>query len=56
MILECAGGVVTDMKGKQLDFSHGAKLIENYGIFASSKENHSQWISKLSSLFELYVC
>lgn len=56
VILECAGGVVTDIKGKRLDFSHGAKLVDNYGIFASLKENHSQWVSMLSSLFALYVC
>jgi len=38
-----AGGVVTDMRGAPLDFSHGAKLVKNRGVVASaSKDLHDK--------------
>ncbi|KAK9457053.1 hypothetical protein V1511DRAFT_496071 [Dipodascopsis uninucleata] len=37
-----AGGVVTDMYGKELDFSQGRTLKNNKGIVAASKEIHSK--------------
>jgi len=36
VVCEEAGGVVSDTDGKPLDFSHGAKLLENRGILATS--------------------
>ena len=36
VVCEEAGGVVTDTDGKALDFTHGAKLLENRGILATS--------------------
>ena len=50
VVLECAGGIVTDIHGKILDFSHGAKLVENYGIVASTPEKHSIFINQLQSV------
>lgn len=42
LILQEAGGVVTDANGIPLDFSCGAKLKSNYGVLgASEKELHS---------------
>jgi len=40
IVLEEAGGRVTDMYGKPLDFSCGAKLFNNQGIIASNGEIH----------------
>jgi len=36
VVCEEAGGLVTDTDGKALDFTHGAKLLENRGILATS--------------------
>lgn len=36
LLVECAGGRVTDMTGAPLDFSHGERLRENRGIVATN--------------------
>lgn len=36
VVCEEAGGLVTDTDGKELDFTHGDKLLENRGILATS--------------------
>jgi HAL2 family 3'(2'),5'-bisphosphate nucleotidase len=36
VVLAEAGGVVTDARGRRLDFSRGAKLTENEGVVASA--------------------
>lgn len=41
LILEEAGGQVTDMHGKLLDFSTGKKLLNNQGVVASNGVLHS---------------
>ena len=35
-----AGGRVTDIHGRELDFSHGRRLEENRGIVASNGRVH----------------
>ena len=40
IVLEEAGGRITDLKGNALDFSHGRKLLQNTGVFASNGHLH----------------
>jgi len=40
--VEQAGGVVTDVFGKPLDFSKGTRLVDNRGIIASNGRFHEQ--------------
>ncbi len=40
IVLEEAGGRVTDLNGKAFDFTHGRKLIANTGLFASNALLH----------------
>lgn len=41
LLVEEAGGVVTDSRGQSLDFGLGRTLGENYGIIAAGKDVHS---------------
>ncbi|MEM9746646.1 MAG: inositol monophosphatase family protein, partial [Actinomycetota bacterium] len=43
-VVERAGGVVTDVEGRPLDFSHGARLSANRGVVATSGAFHDQVI------------
>jgi 3'(2'), 5'-bisphosphate nucleotidase len=49
IVVEEAGGKVTDMHGKPLDFSLGAKLINNQGVVVSNAKVHDAVIAALSS-------
>jgi 3'(2'), 5'-bisphosphate nucleotidase len=49
-VLEQAGGVVTDVTGAPLDFSHGAKLEANSGIVATDGRFHDQVIDAVRSV------
>jgi 3'(2'), 5'-bisphosphate nucleotidase len=40
IVVEEAGGRVTDMYGQPLDFSFGTKLVNNQGIIASNGVIH----------------
>jgi len=40
IIVEEAGGKVTDFDGKELDFSKGRKLVDNAGIVCANKALH----------------
>lgn len=40
LIVEEAGGVVTDSRGEPLNFGWGRTLGENYGVIASAKAVH----------------
>ncbi|KAG4305312.1 hypothetical protein PORY_001482 [Pneumocystis oryctolagi] len=42
LIIEEAGGIVTDIYGKALDFTKGKTLAKNCGIVAASKHLHSK--------------
>ena len=41
MLIEEAGGVVTDSRGVPLDFGLGRTLGVNYGVVAAGKEAHA---------------
>ncbi len=47
IVVEEAGGKVTDMEGKPLDFSLGAKLINNQGVIVSNGVIHDTVIAAL---------
>jgi 3'(2'), 5'-bisphosphate nucleotidase len=47
VIVEEAGGTVTDLDGKRLDFSRGRTLKENRGICASNGRLHDQALKAL---------
>ena len=42
IVVEEAGGVVTDIDGRELDFSQGRQMTSNRGILATNGELHSQ--------------
>ena len=44
LIVECAGGVVTDANGDPLDFTHGRTLTKNSGVIATSGSIHEEVI------------
>ncbi len=47
IVVEEAGGRVTDMTGKPLDFSKAAKLVNNRGVIVSNGEIHDRVLSAL---------
>ncbi|KAG6380008.1 hypothetical protein JVT61DRAFT_8081 [Boletus reticuloceps] len=42
LLVEECGGVITDSRGKSLDFGLGRSLGENYGFIAAGKDVHGQ--------------
>lgn len=50
IVIEEAGGRVTDLKGKPLDFSRGRKLTGNTGVFASNGRLHDAGLEVLNFL------
>ncbi|MGK7888715.1 MAG: 3'(2'),5'-bisphosphate nucleotidase [Leptolyngbyaceae cyanobacterium] len=49
IVVEEAGGRVTDMHGKPLDFSKGAKLVDNQGIVVSNGVIHDAVLAALKA-------
>jgi 3'(2'), 5'-bisphosphate nucleotidase len=47
IIVEEAGGVVSDLDGAPLDFSHGAKMLENRGTLVSNGFLHDEVLGVL---------
>lgn len=50
LVVEEAGGVVTDISGKELDFSAGKTLKNNSGIFASVPSVHDRILGIIKEL------
>ncbi|HEY9737148.1 MAG TPA: 3'(2'),5'-bisphosphate nucleotidase [Trichocoleus sp.] len=48
IVVEEAGGKVTDMHGKPLDFTQSAQLTQNQGVVVSNGEIHSTVLSALA--------
>lgn len=48
IVVEEAGGCVTDMHGKPLDFSKAAKMVDNQGVVVSNGVIHDQVIAALA--------
>ncbi|GAA5959371.1 hypothetical protein JCM3765_006582 [Sporobolomyces pararoseus] len=52
LLVEEAGGVVSDMNGKPLDFSVGRTLKENKGVVAAHKDVHAKVIEAVRQAVE----
>ena len=50
LILEEAGGKVTDVFGKELDFSLGRRLTSNEGVVVAHPNIHSQVIDAIQKV------
>jgi len=50
IVVEEAGGHITDIHGKQLDFTHGRELTENSGVVVSNGLVHDRVIQVLDEL------
>ena len=44
MLIEEAGGIISDGRGEPLDFGQGRTLGENFGVVATGKGIHSKII------------
>jgi len=49
LIVKEAGGCVTDLNGKPLDFSQGSKLVNNSGVLATNGYVHDQLLEAIAS-------
>jgi len=49
LVVEAAGGTVTDMHGAPLDFTHGRLLEENTGVVATNGPFHDEVIDALAA-------
>jgi len=49
LVVEAAGGTVTDMHGTPLDFTHGRRLEENTGVVATNGPFHDEVIDALAA-------
>lgn len=50
IILEEAGGTITDLKGNALDFTQGRKLMKNTGVFASNGKFHEAGLEAIAEV------
>jgi len=50
IVVEEAGGKVSDINGKPLDFSKGGKLTENSGVVATNGKLHSVFIDAINKV------
>jgi len=53
IILEEAGGTITDLKGLPLDFTRGRKLTANTGVFASNGKLHEAGLKAIAEVCSL---
>jgi len=50
LVVQEAGGMITDLDGKPLDFSQGEKLFNNSGVLATSGPIHDQLVSAAAEI------
>ncbi|MBN2046612.1 MAG: hypothetical protein JW750_02115, partial [Anaerolineaceae bacterium] len=50
LIVEEAGGRITDLNGSRLDFSHGRKLVNNRGVLVSNGILHQEALTILKQI------
>jgi 3'(2'), 5'-bisphosphate nucleotidase len=50
IVIEEAGGRITDLDGKSLDFSHGRTLAANRGVVATNGRLHDAVLDALKQL------
>ena len=51
LVVEEAGGRVTDIHGRRLDFAGGAKMVENRGVVVSNGRIHDAVLKELAEFF-----
>jgi len=51
LVVEEAGGRVTDIRGKALDFAGGAKMVDNRGVVVSNGPIHDRVLAELAGIF-----
>jgi 3'(2'), 5'-bisphosphate nucleotidase len=51
LIVEEAGGRVTDMRGKSLDFAGGPRMVDNRGVVVSNGRIHDRVLEALHGFF-----
>jgi 3'(2'), 5'-bisphosphate nucleotidase len=49
LVVEEAGGVVTDITGKTLDFTHGSELAANRGVIVTNGRLHARVLEALGA-------
>ena len=47
LIVEEAGGIISDIMGKQLDFSQGKTLKNNRGVIGSNGQYHDMVLANI---------
>ena len=52
-VVECAGGVVTDVHGHRLDFARGDRLRAGGGVIATSGRFHDEVIAAVGSVLDI---
>ncbi|KAH9979513.1 hypothetical protein BGW80DRAFT_1435017 [Lactifluus volemus] len=50
LLVQEAGGIISDLKGRPLDFGLGRTLGENFGVVAARKEIHAQVIEAIQDV------
>ena len=50
VVLQEAGGMVSDLDGMPLDFSHGRTLAENRGVCATNGKIHSAVLDAIAAV------
>ena len=50
LVITEAGGQITDLDGKPLDFSHGRELVKNRGILATNGPLHEPLLAGLRAI------
>ncbi|MCG6158608.1 3'(2'),5'-bisphosphate nucleotidase [Rubinisphaera margarita] len=50
LVVEEAGGTITDVTGKPLEFTHGSTLKENRGVVVSNGSGHDEIIAALAAV------
>ena len=53
MVIQEAGGVVTDVYGQKLDFSIGRTLSKNTGVIVSNGQFHEEVLQAVREVLEL---
>lgn len=51
LVVEEAGGRVTDIRGRALDFARGAKMVDNRGVVVSNGPIHERVLGELRAIF-----
>ena len=54
LVVEEAGGLVSDVEGRPLEFNHGYELLNNRGIIAANRELHPRVIAALDEIYKTF--